>query len=243
MTAKYLPLLLLLSASCIDAAAAKRPSRQPDPTEDSLMIAAGFLEGHPDLRLRQRGLDEYGDRNHPEAFRLFRKAGWYSDKPSQAIVGEMLWIGLGVPRDRALAYVWMALAAERGYRSFVEKRDLYWSALTEMERVRARAEAPGIRAEYADAAAEPRLAQALRLERSRMTGSRLGSLSAPLQIYVPGVGTLDGTKFYNPKYWDPQQYRAWNDAIWKDLRIGQVNVGDAEQVAPSAPAQPVPPQP
>lgn len=218
------------------AVQAGKPPAPRDPTEDSLMVAAGFLEGHPDLRLRQRGLDKYGDKNHSEAFRLFQKAAWYSDKPSQAIVGEMLWVGLGVPRDRGLAYAWMALAAERDYRSFVEKRNLYWNLLTEMERTQARASEAAIRAEYADAVAEPRLARALRQERSRMTGSRLGSLSAPLQIHVPGVGTMDGSRFYNPQYWDPKQYRAWNDAIWKDLRIGQVNVGGVEQVDSPSPS-------
>lgn len=232
-TTRLLPLSLLLLVLPVgllanDNSGPKPPQR--DPTADSLMVAAGFLEGHPDLRFRQRGLDEYGRENHPEAFQLFRKAAYYSDKPSQAIVGEMLWAGLGAAKDRGLAYVWMDLAAERGYRSFVEKRDLYWSLLDGRERARAQATAPSVRAEYADSAAEPRLARALRMERGKMTGSRLGSLSTPIQISVPGVGTFEGSRFYNPQYWDPEQYRAWNDSIWKELRFGQVNVGDVEQV-------------
>lgn len=230
---RLLPLSLLLFAMPVGLLAngsnAPKPA-QRDPTADSLVVAAGFLEGHPDLRFRQRGLDEYGKENHPQAFQLFQKAAYYSDKPSQAIVGEMLWVGLGVPKDRGLAHVWMELAAERGYRNFVEKRDLYWSLLDEMERARAQAAGPSVRAEYADSAAEPRLARALRMERGRMTGSRLGSPSAPIQIFVPGVGTLEGSRFYNPQYWDPKQYRAWNDSIWKELSFGQVNVGNVEQV-------------
>ena len=231
--ARLLPLSLLLFALPAGLLANDNNVPKPaqrDPTADSLVLAAGFLEGHPDLRFRQRGLDEYGKKNHPKAFQLFQKAAYYSDKPSQAIVGEMLWVGLGIPRDRGSAYVWMDLAAERGYRSFVEKRDLYWSLLDGRERARAQATAPSVRAEYADSAAEPRLARALRMERGKMTGSRLGSLSTPIQISVPGVGTFEGSRFYNPQYWDPEQYRAWNDSIWKELRFGQVNVGDVEQV-------------
>jgi hypothetical protein len=107
---------------------------------------------------------------------------------------------------------------------------LYWSLLDEVERARAQATGSSIRDEYADSTAEPRLARALRMERGKMTGSRLGSASTPIQIFVPGVGTLEGSRFYNPQYWDPEQYRAWNDSIWKELRFGQVNVGDVEQV-------------
>ena len=231
--ARLLPLSLLLFALPAGLLANDNNVPKPaqrDPTADSLVLAAGFLEGHPDLRFRQRGLDEYGKKNHPKAFQLFQKAAYYSDKPSQAIVGEMLWVGLGIPRDRGSAYVWMDLAAERGYRSFVEKRDLYWSLLDEMERARAQAMGASVRAEYADSATEPRLARALRMERGKMTGSRLGSPSAPIQISVPGVGTLEGSRFYNAQYWDPKQYRAWNDSIWKELRFGTVDVGDVEQV-------------
>ena len=36
-----------------------------------------------------------------------------------------------------------------------------------------------------------------------MTGSRLGSRTSPLQIVVSGVGTIDGSEYYNPEYWEP----------------------------------------
>ena len=51
-----------------------------------------------------------------------------------------------------------------------------------------------------------------------------------MQIAVPGVGSIDGSQFYDPKYWDPDLYRAWHNSIWTDLKIGRVNVGDVEQV-------------
>ena len=129
-----LVLLLLL----LPAAALARDARHTDPTIDPFLVAAGFLDGHPDLLHRTRGLDAYGEKDHPRAFAEFKRAAWYGDKPSQAIVGEMLWIGLGTELDRAAAYVWMELAAGRGYTSFVRKRDMYWSQLQEHERDRAR---------------------------------------------------------------------------------------------------------
>ncbi|WP_411832425.1 sel1 repeat family protein [Pseudoxanthomonas mexicana] len=232
-------LLLLYLLACPAAIAGENtpPKRNLNPTIDPMLIAAGFLDSHPDLRHRTRGLEEYGDRNFAKAFDEFRRAGWYSDKPSQAIVGEMYWIGLGTVKDRALAYIWMELAAERGYLSFVEKRRMYWQHLDEDERARVQKDAPSLRAEYADEAAEPRLQAALRRERRQMTGSRVGSMANPVQIVVPGVGTIDSSQYYDPKYWEPRLYRQWQDSIWTSLRIGRVSVGEVEQVgdAPSTP--------
>lgn len=196
------------------------------------------MDAHPDLLYRQQGLEEYGRQNHFEAFRLFQRAGHFSDKPSQAIVGEMLWIGLGTQKNRGLAYVWMELAAERGYAAFVEKRDRYWRELDEQERQVATTQGDAIRAEYADEVAERRLHRVLRLARSRMTGSRLGSQASKVEIIVPGHGRIDGSRFYDPRFWDPRQYRQWHDEVWMGLRIGQVRVGEVDQVRESAdPAQ------
>jgi hypothetical protein len=231
-------LLSLLFTAVPGLAAAEGKSQQINPTIDPLMIAAGFLDSHPDLRYRTRGLDEYEDRKYPEAFSEFQRAAYYSDKPSQAIVGEMLWIGLGATQDRALAYVWMGLAAERGYTSFSEKHRRYWSELDEGERARALKQGPAIRAEYADAVAEQRLNAVLLRERKKVTGSRLGYTGNPVQISVPGVGTLDSSQYYHPKFWDPKQYRALQDSIWKEVRIGRVDVGEVEQVSNGYPGQP-----
>ncbi len=231
-------LLLIMSIGNVFAA---KPGKDipPDPLSDPMLLAAGFLESHPDLRYRDLAMKEYGKQNYAKAMELFKRAGYYSDKPSQAIVGEMLWIGQGADQDRAHAYIWMELAAERDYVFFKEKRDMYWSQLDEAERARVREMAPAIRTEYADEIAEKRLASILRRERSQMTGSRVGSQANPLVIVVPGLGTIEGSRYYAPRYWDPKEYRAWNDAFWKDLRIGRVDVGEVEQVKPSGMQLPV----
>jgi uncharacterized protein len=235
-------LLLSLLFTATSGLAAEGKHQQINPTIDPLMVAAGFLDSHPDLRYRTRGLDEYEDRNYQKAFSEFQRAAYYSDKPSQAIVGEMLWIGLGTAQDRALAYVWMGLAAERGYTSFSEKHQHYWNELDDGERKRALEEGPAIHAEYADSVAEDRLNAVLLLERKKVTGSRLGYTGNPLQISVPGVGTLDGSQYYHPKFWDPKEYRALQDSIWKKVRIGRVNIGEVEQVSNGTSGQ-LPPSP
>lgn len=211
-----------------------RTPRHVDPTIDPFIIAAGLLDSHPDLRYRTVGLEQFGDGKYPEAFKNFQRAAFYSDKPSQAIVGEMLWAGVGVEKDRALGHAWMGLAAERGYLSFSEKHQRYWNEMTEAERARALEQAPSIRAEYSDAAAEPRLHAVLTRERKKATGSRTGSEANNVKIVVPGVGTIDSSQYYNSRYWDPKEYRHWQDSIWQELRVGQVSVGDVEQVSGDA---------
>jgi hypothetical protein len=232
-------------ASCLSVAVAADTRPLQDPTADPLMLSAGFLAAHPDLQNRMRGLEAYEAGHYEEALKYYRRAAYYADKASQAMVAEMLWKGEGVTRDPALAYAWMDLAAERGYRGFLRFREQYWQALEEGDRERALDEGRAIYARYGDAAAKPRIAAVLRRALSQTTGSRLGSVGS-LKITVPGPGgvplTIDGSTFYDPRYWDPKQYAQWHDRVWMDPRVGRVEVGETETVrggaaavAPTAP--------
>src|SRR5690606_6199781 len=202
----------------------------PDPTEDKLMLSAGFLSAHPDLRYRLHGLEELKRGRHEDALSFFTRAGYYADKPSQGMVAEMYWTGQGVAPDPVLGYIWMDLAAERGYEGFLVLREKYWASLDEAQRQRAVEEGAAIYARYGDAAAQPRLETAIRRGRNKLTGSRVGSVGN-LQIYVPGPAgydRIDGTQFFDERYWDPKKYRAWHDAIWMKPRVGRVSVGEVE---------------
>jgi hypothetical protein len=223
----------------VAVAADTRPLQ--DPTADPLMMSAGFLAAHPDLQNRMRGLEAYEAGRFEEALKYYRRAAYYADKASQAMVAEMLWKGEGVARDPALAYAWMDLAAERGYRGFLRFREQYWQALDGSDRERALDEGRAIYARYGDAAAKPRIAAVLRRGLSQTTGSRLGSVGA-LKITVPGPGgvplTIDGSKYYDPRYWDPKQYAEWHDRVWMNPRVGRVDVGDTETLRGAAPRIP-----
>src|SRR3546814_15514992 len=79
--------------------------------------------------------------------------------------------------------------------------------------------------------AKPSLDIALRRGRREMTGSRTGMVGS-LKIYVPGPGgyqQIDGSKFYDARYWEPEQYQQWHDAIWQQPRIGRVTVGESSE--------------
>lgn len=236
----------LLASAPLPATAEQKASKGAleDPIADPMLATAGFLSAHPDLRNRLLGLEKRKQNNHEEAFRFFQRAAYYADKPSQGMVAEMLWLGQGTAQDKALAYAWMDLAAERGYRTFTAVRERYWDELSESERERAIAEGEAVYAKYGDDAAQPRIATVLRRERRNTTGSRTGS-AANLKIYTLGPGgeevEIEGSKFYDSKYWDPQQYQAWHDSIWMNPRTASVEVGDVSQATAEETKSRIPP--
>ncbi|MGY0633262.1 hypothetical protein [Luteimonas sp. A478] len=199
--------------------------------EHVVMQSEAFLTAHPDLNNRRRGMAAYEVGRYKEALTFFRGAARYADKPSQAMVGEMLWKGEGTSRDPALAYAWMDLAAERGYPGFTVIRERLWAGLDDAQREDALVRGEQVYAEYGDAVSRPRIDQVLRRERRRTTGSRTGFVGF-LEIRIPGPGgivqSIDGNRFYDPKYWEPEQYHAWQDAVWTQLPAGRVDIGDVE---------------
>ncbi|GAB3101715.1 hypothetical protein GCM10027159_26640 [Lysobacter terrae] len=247
--------LLLLPAMGAQAA---QPTVPPDPVSDPLLITAGFLGHHQDLKYRMLGMEAYKEKRFDDAMRYFRRASYFADKPSQGMVAEMYWNGEGAPADRALAYAWMDLAAERGYTGFIGLREKYWKAMDESERARAIEQGQAIYSRFGDAAAKPRYEWELRRGKNKLTGSRTG-FNRGVQIEVPGPAgsqMIEGSKFYDERYWDAKKYWAWQDAIWAKPRIGKVTVGELEvakdavdtripETAPEidAPVPEVPPEP
>jgi uncharacterized protein len=231
MRVNQLWLLGLLPFACVDAA--DKVPLPADPSADPAMVAAGFLDWHPDLRFRLLGVRAMGRADNEQAFKYFQRAAYYADKPSQAMVAEMLWNGRGAAEDHALAYAWMDLAAERGYGAFLGLRERYWKALGTRERARALEVGRGVYARYGDFAAKPRIASQLGRGRMQVTGSRTGFVGN-LKIYAAGPNggswEIDGNAFYDPRFWNPDKYQQWQDAMWRDPRIGHVSLGRLEQV-------------
>lgn len=199
--------------------------------EQLVLNSEAFLQAHPDLNYRRHGMVAYDAGRYERALTRFRRAARYADKPSQAMIGEMLWKGEGVARDPALAYAWMDLAAERGYAGFTVLRERYWARMDEAQRQDAVRRGAAVYAEFGDEVAKPRIAAVLRRESRRTTGSRTG-FTGQLKVYIPGPGGLpqaiDGSQFYDPRFWDPEQYQAWHDSIWTNPRTARVTVGDLE---------------
>ena len=209
-----------------------------------VMEVPGFLDAHPDLRYRKWAVDALHRHELNTAMDYFRRAARYADKPSQGYLAELYWYGVQMPADRALAHAWMVVAAERGYPMFVELRDRFAAGLTAEQRQRSQGIQQELMAEYGDAVAKPRIAEVLRRARQEMTGSRTASQVNNMVITYgsgAGSGTILGSEYYAPKYWDPAQYHLWQDATWEKVPVGTVDVG-LPQNLPASSLEPVLPQ-
>lgn len=229
-------LLAALAVAGVPAMATTE-ERPPDPLDDPVLLAMGALDGHPDLLFRQWGMNALRKKQYDRAMAYFRRASFHADKPSQGMIAEMLWNGTGVARDRAAAYAWMDLAAERGYPLFAIQREKYWQALTEAERASAIEEGQQLYARFGDSAAKPRYAARMRWQQKEATGSRLGSFAgASVKATLPGMSedsegiSVDASKLHDKRYWDTDKYWEDTDRLWGRLRTGTVRVGELERV-------------
>ena len=205
--------------------------------QKEVLSSETFLSDHPDMLNRIRAMQELERGDPVRAANYFKRAAHYADKQSQAAYAEMLWEGRGVPQDRPAAYAWMDLASERGYTLFLGFREHYWNALYEYERQRAVEVGQGIYAEYGDVVAKPRLEKILKRALRKITGSRTGFVGM-LSIVIPGPGggtVIDGSTYYNKRYWEPAQYWQWQKEIVDGAKEGKVIVGDLKRTQDDTP--------
>ncbi|WP_156106864.1 hypothetical protein [Arenimonas composti] len=218
MLSRLLPVLMLL-AGALPAVAIAASDALIDP---AVLDSPAFLAGHPDLRFRREGFAAYDRGRHRSAVEAFRKAARYADKPSQGMLAEMYANGDGVPADPALAWAWMALAAERGPAWAEARREAYLARVPASELARADALFAEMLGEYGDEVARPRLATHLRRAARGNTGSRVGG-SAPRRVQLvsgDGVREVRDVDFDDPRYWEPERYFALQDAEWARFRGG-----------------------
>ena len=236
---KWLPMVAFAVAA---TAAASQPAKRwkPNPREQDVISSAGFMDSHPDMRFRVLGLQAMQKARYEDAAAHFRRAALYADKQSQAAYAEMLWEGRGIARDRPAAYAWMDLAAERGFGQFLFFREQYWESLDAAERERALQVGQDVYARYGDEVAKPRMERMLRRAMSDVTGSRTGMVGS-LKIYIPGPAgdvVVDGSQYYDPKFWQPAHYWTWQREIVEGARKGRVDVGDFKAGESGAPPEP-----
>lgn len=241
------------SASAADSATAAPTAATPaEATPEQLASAETDRIGHRDFDARQRmsathpnelwrlyGTDAAGRGQWQDASRFFRRAARYADKYSQHRLSLMYWHGLGVPHDRALAYAWADLAAERSYPQFVVLREKMWQELDESERQRALRQGVAIFDEYADEVAKPRMEREVARARSRITGSPAGLTTGNLLVFASRGGSnlfdpsdsLDLRPMYADWRLDTRRYWAVEDAVWQSG--GNVEVGTLEKIMSS----------
>lgn len=209
---------------------------------DLFSSLGSFQTYHPDVRYREQAMKLYREGRYEQALSRFERAARYADKPSQAMIAEMYWQGLGAPVDRVLAYAWMELSAERDYPDLVRFRDRYWEQLSEDERAQARVRGQGVLDEYGDVVAQPRLEAWLRRGLMNVTGSRTGYTGGALQVTAHSTSgqaySFHGHEYYADSYWRPREYWRLQDQIWRAPARERVDVGAPETVPSSDPAKP-----
>lgn len=221
-------LLLVISSTA--------PAVDPMPVEDQLIVySRAFLDAHPDLRYRAAGMENYAKGNFKEAFHYFKLGAYYSDKPSQGMVAEMLWKGEGTGIDRPAAYAWMDLAAERLYKDLIIRREIFWTELTPEEREQAIKKGKAIYSKYGDDVAQRRLKNILERNRRYVTGSRTGFVGV-LKLYVNGPNgipiPINGDDYYQDKFWKMDDYLKWQSTTWQALPTGTVTASELVPVKP-----------
>jgi len=212
--------------------------------ETALMQAAG----HPDELGRWHGIWNYDNGRTGEALRQFERAALHGDKLSQHFLTLMYWNGDGVERDPVRAYIWADLAAERGNSAdLIRVRERIWHELSEAQREHAVAIGGDWYDRYGDAVAMKRNNAQLRRFMRTQTGSRVGLMTARLDIsgghpeFWAGGGRSSfgqygamGTQFYADNRSRPDQYWATQDlsldALMKRIGAGTVNVGEVRKV-------------
>ena len=107
------------------------------------------------------------------------------------------------------------------------KREGYWNAMNIAERELALTLGKSLYAEFGDAVAKPRLEWKLRRAKYERTGSNVGfvgPLTVTLNVENEAV-RVQGRAYYEPRYWEPEQYWRLQDAEWQRDRAGRVEVG------------------
>lgn len=188
-----------------------------------------YMTGHPDQRWRRAATAAYRAGRGEDAFRDFLRAARFADKPSQAVIAQAYWLGeLGQTRNRPLAYAWMDLAAERGYRDFLAQRERYWQQLTEEERQLAVEAGQAVYAEYGDQAAKPRHRR--EMMRSRLVSPRSRTEMHDHKVVMLGGGQTGsgqrvfGHQFYDDEHWDPVLYWDVQDDLWHAPPKGRIDI-------------------
>lgn len=126
----------------------------------------------------------------------YRVSASWGYKPAEYNLGVMYTTGDGVAVDRPLGLAWLALAAERGERDYVEARDRAYAAMSDDEYARANELWRELRKTYGDAVALKRARNRWQQARSETTGSHLGVPVSPVLVGGRGkIGYNDGKPF------------------------------------------------
>jgi len=124
------------------------------------------------------------------AIQMYEVAASWAFKPAEYNLGVMYSRGQGVPVDMARGMAWMALAAERNEKRYVDAREVIYAELTKEQFEQANGIWRELKKTYGDEVALRRARARWAQVKSSMTGSRVGSVGN-LSVGMPNANMGD----------------------------------------------------
>ena len=132
------------------------------------------------------------------AIQMYEVAASWAFKPAEYNLGVMYSRGQGVPVDMARGMAWMALAAERNEKRYVDAREVIYAELTKEQFEQANGIWRELKKTYGDEVALRRAKARWAQVRASMTGSRVGSVGN-LSVGMPNANDGDPSNQKNQK--------------------------------------------
>ena len=123
--------------------------------------------------------------DYQHAIDMYQVAASWAYKPAAYNLAVMYARGQGITADLPSAMAWIALAAERNDKQYVEVREVIYALLTKEQFEQANAIWRDLKKSYGDEIAMPRAKARWAEVRSNMTGSHLGHATGPLAVGIP----------------------------------------------------------
>jgi hypothetical protein len=160
-----------------DYAAASRLTDAGDSTPEA--------DARPGEYYFRLGAHAYRTKNYTFAIQMYQVSASWAYKPAEYNIAVMYARGDGVPADLPRAMAWIALAAERNEKHYVDAREAIYAEMSKEQFERANEIWRGLKTTYGDEVALRRAKARWAEVRANMTGSRVGSAAGNLTVSIP----------------------------------------------------------
>src|SRR5678815_1615689 len=148
------------------------------------------------------------------AIQMYEVAAAWAYKPAEYNLAIMYARGQGIPADLPRGMAWMALAAERNEKRYVDAREAVYAEMTPEQFQQANMIWRELKKTYGDEVALRRAKTRWAQVRANMTGSRVGSVGN-LTVAVPNANSAD-----------PSYQKITNEQVQKNLNSPPGEGGD-----------------
>jgi len=171
------------------------PGYESDYVADMRKRGAGDNTPESDARIGEqyfrRAVEAYRKADFKFAIEMYEVAASWAYKPAEYNLGVMYARGQGTDVDLPRAMAWMALAAERNDKHYVEARETVYASLSKEQFEQANEIWRELKKTYGDEVALRRAKARWAEVKANMTGSRVGSMAGPLSVGIPNANGGD----------------------------------------------------